>query len=324
MNKSILLATIAVLMVAGCTGGGQLPIPWITTTTTVVGGNGLVITEFSLDNTEIYNNRSAKATMIVSNKGGSAVPNGKALAVLQGSAIKDTLTDGLYWTGRGTTTSIYLGMDKDMNPYDPVRDVPADEKTLNWYLTSPSSISVGTTRKDVFIGRLYYDYTTTVTGNVWVYSEAESEAAKASGRSLNQNSFTSTTGPVSVYVSIKPTNVVVSSTDNSFTMQVKVVNTGGGTVYKQGAVTYTTSSPDLTIDTETELNRVGVDLTVPSGWTGYTECESTDLELINGEGKLTCDITVPVPTTFESSQIQAITSYGYWTERTASVTVSGK
>jgi hypothetical protein len=323
MNKSILLATIAVLMVAGCTGG-QLQIPWITSPTTIVGGNGLVITEFSLDNTEVYSNRSAKVTMTVANKGGSTVLNGKALAVLQGSAIKDTLADNLYWSGRSTTTIVYLGMDKDMNPYDPIRDIPADEKTLNWYLTSPTGISVGTTRNDYFIGRLYYDYVTTVTGNIWVYSEAESDAAKASNRQLNQNSFTSSTGPVAVYVTVKPTNVVVSDTDRTFTMQVKVVNTGGGTLYKQGAVGYSPSSPDLSIDSNTELNRVTVDITAPSGWSGYTDCESADFELVKGEGKLTCEVTVPVPTTFESSQITVISNYGYWIDRTASITVSGK
>ena len=321
MNKIALLTMLAIVLVAGC---AQVPLPWVTAPTTLMGGNGLVMTEFSSDTTEIYSNRSAKITMTVANKGGAVVPNLKALAVLQGSAIKDTLANNLYWSGRGTTTSVYLGMDKDMNPYDPVRDVPADEKTLNWYLTSPTGISVGTTRTDIFIGRLYYDYSTTVTGNIWVYSEAESDAAKAAGRSLNQNSFTSTSGPVALYVTARPTNVVVSSTDNTFTMQVKVSNVGGGTVYKQGAVGYNPSSPDLTIDAGTELNRVSIDITAPTGWSGYTDCESTDLELLKGEATLTCDVTVPVPTTFESAQIKVVTDYGYWVERTASITVSGR
>lgn len=323
MNKAILLTILSAVLIAGC-AGGQLPIiPWITSPTTLMGGNGLVITEFSLDNTEVYSNRSAKVTMTVANKGGASVPIDKALAVLQGSAIKDTLADNLYWSGRSTTTSIYQDMGKAMNPYDPVRDVPADEKTLSWYLTSPTGIAVGTTRNDVFIGRLYYDYSTTVTGNVWVYSEAESDAAKAAGRLLNQNSFTSTSGPVALYVTVRPTNVVVSSTDNAFTMQVKVNSIAGGAVYKQGAIGYT-SPYDLIIDTNTELNRIVLDITAPSGWSGYTDCESSDLELVKGEATLTCDVTVDVPDTFRSDQISAVATYGYWVERTASITVSGK
>lgn len=325
MNKTILLATIAVLMVAGCTGNGGFQLPFVTTSPLgVAAGNGLVITEFSLDNTEVYSNRSAKVTMSVSNKGGSTVPNGKALAVLQGSAIKPTLADNLYWSGRSSTSSVYLGMGKDMSPYDPVRDMPADEKTLDWYLTSPTGITAGTTRTDYFMGRLYYDYSTTITGNVWIYTEAESEAAKSASRQLNANSFTTSAGPVALYVTIKPTAVVVSDTDRTFTMTVKVSNTGGGTVYKQGAVTYDTTSPDLVIDTETQLNRLAVAITAPSGWSGYTDCESADLELVKGEATLTCEVTVPVPDTYESDQISVVANYGYWIEKTAQVVVAGK
>lgn len=323
MNKGILLAILATVLIAGCTGGTQLQIPWITSPTTFTGGNGLVISDFSIDNAQVYSNHSAKVSMTVNNKGGSTVPQANALAVLQGSAIKDTLADNLYWSGRSTTTSVYQDMGKDMKPYDPVKDIPADEKTLDWFLTSPTGITAGTTRNDVFIGRLYYDYATTVTGNVWIYSQAESDAAKASSRSLNQNSFTSTSGPIAVYVTVKPSNVVVSTGDNTFTVQIKVSNVGGGTVYLQGAVGYT-SPYDLVIDPNTELNRVAVAVTAPGTWSGVASCNSVDLELTKGEATISCDITVPVPSTFQSDQISVVTSYGYWVERTASVTVSGK
>ena len=265
MKKEILLATLAILFVAGC--AGQIPMPWITEVTTFAGG-GLVITEFEIDNPEVYSNRSAKITMTVTNKGGASVPDGEAVAVLQGSALQDDFSpDGdLYWTERSTTDSVYETMGKDMNPYDPVRDVPADEKIINWYLTSPTGIDPGTTRSDIFIGRLYYDYATTVTGNIWVYSEAESEAAKAAGRSLNENSFSSTSGPVALYVSAKPTNVVVSTGDDTFTLRVKISNAGGGTPYAPGIITYDATTPDLALDAETQLNWLNVavdsDLTI--------------------------------------------------------------
>jgi len=324
MNKGILLAILATVLIAGCTGG-QLPvIPWITSPTTFAGGSGLVISDFSIDNTQVYSNHSAKITMTVDNKGGSTVPQAKALTVLQGSAIKDTLADNLYWSGRSTTTSVYQNMGKDMKPYDPVKDVPADEKTLDWYLTSPTGITAGTTRNDVFIGRLYYDYATTVTGNVWVYSQAESDAAKASGRSLNQNSFTSTSGPIAVYVTVKPSNVVVSTGDNTFTVQIKVSNVGGGTVYLQGAVDYVAHT--LAIDANTQLNRVVIAVTSPAGWSGFDACNSPaeGTELVKGEATLSCDVTTIVPSTFQSDQLSVVANYGYWVERTASVTVSGK
>jgi len=323
MNKGILLAILSTIIVAGCVGG-ELPFPWIQAPTAYLGANGLVITEFSIDNTEVYSNKSAKITMTVANKGGASVPDGSALAVLQGSAImEDLVTPGnLYWTGRSTTDSIYLEMDKDMNPYDPVRDVPADEKILNWYLTSPIGIDIGTSRNDVFIGRLYYDYSTTATGNVWVYSETEASAAQAAGRGLNQNSFSSTSGPIALYVTVKPTNVIVSTGDNEFTMQIKVSNVGGGTAYCQGCVDYTT--PDLEILADSELNIVDVAVTDVPGWTGEDACSDSAVELVKGEAVLTCDVTVSVPDTFRSDQVKVTADYGYWVERTASITVSGK
>jgi len=322
MKKEIVLATLAMIFIAGCIGGGPIQIPWITSPTVFAGG-GLVIDEFSIDNTEVYNNRSAKVTMIVSNKGGATVPDGEALAVLQGSALRDDFSadGGLYWTNRGATTSVYEDMGKDMDPYDPVRDVPADEKTINWYLTSPTDIDPGTTRTDVFIGRLYYDYTTTLTGNVWVYNEVESDAAKAAGRSLNQNSFTSTSGPVALYVTVRPSNVIVDG-DQTFTLQVKATSVGGGTVYLQGAVAYDGS--DLEIDAETQLNMVDVTVTDVPGWSGEEDCTDA-LELTRGEASVSCDVTITdIPPTFRSDQIKITADYGYWVERTASVTVSGK
>ncbi|NIO44608.1 MAG: hypothetical protein GTN36_03585 [Candidatus Aenigmarchaeota archaeon] len=323
MKKEIVLATLAILFIAGCTGG-QLPIeiPWITSPT-IFSGGGLVIETFEIDNTEVYNNRSAKISMTITNKGGAQVPDGEALALLQGSALRDDFASdgGLYWTERGATDSVWETMGKDMDPYDPVRDVPADEKIINWYLTSPTDIDPGTTRTDVFIGRLYYDYTTTVTGNVWIYTEAESDAAKAAGRSLNQNSFTSTAGPVALYVTVKPTNVIVDG-DQTFTLQVKASSVGGGTVYSQGAVAYDGS--DFEIDAETELNMVDVTVSEVTGWTGEEDCTDT-LELTKGEATITCDVTVTdIPSTFRSDQLKVTAEYGYWVERTASVTVSGK
>lgn len=323
MNKGVLIAILSTILVAGCVGG-QLPFPWIQTAVTGLGGNGLVIMEFVADNTAVYNNKSAKITMTVANKGGASVPDGSAIAVLMGSAVQEGFAGGdLYWTERGTTTSVYQTMGKDMDPYDPVRDVPADEKILSWYLTSPID-APSTGRSDVFMGRLYYDYSTTVTGNVWVYSEAEADAAQAAGRGLNQNSFTSTSGPVAAYVTVSPTNVIVSSGDNTFTLQIKVSSVGGGTVYCQGCVDYVT--PDLEILAESELNVVSVDITdAPGGWSGYADCEDTALELVKGEATLTCDVVVTsIPDTVRSDQFKVNVDYGYWVERSVTITVSGK
>jgi len=327
MNKSILIATLAIVLIAGCIQG-NIQIPGITVSpTTFTGGNGLTITEFVVDNAELYANRSAKITMTVSNKGGASVAINKAVAVIQGSALKNDFLGGdLYWTKRSTTTSVFQNMGKIMNPYDPVNDKAADEKTLYWYLTSPEGISAGTTRTDTFFGKLYYDYATTVTGNVWVYSEGEAAAAKSANRNLNQNSFTSTSGPIAVIVTVKPTNVIVSSSDNTFSMQIKVSDVGGGIVYLPGQITYDAASPNLALSPDTQLSRVKVEIpTIPTGWTGLNSCISDSLELTKGVGTLDCDVTVSVPTTgSDSSQLKILVTYGYSSQQAFSVKVSGK
>jgi hypothetical protein len=322
MKKGVLLAILSVVLVAGCVQG-QLP-SWIQQTTTVVGGAGLVITEFAADPTEIYTDASGRIMVTISNKGGAVVDSGDAVFYLTGSGIKDDLANTLYWSGRGTTSSVFAGLTKTLNPEDPVRGTPAGEQTITYSLTSPTGIAKGTTRNDIFIGRLYYDYSTTVSGNVWVYSEAESDAARASDRSLNSATLSSTAGPVALYVKAIPDPVVLASGEDTFTLQIKISNVGGGTLYEAGAIDYSDSAPDLSLDAETELNTVEIDIE-GSGLTGFADCEGVQ-ELVAGKDiTLSCDVTVTSPpTTMQSYQLSVTATYGYFTERTATVSVSGR
>jgi hypothetical protein len=322
MKKGVLLAILSVVLVAGCVQG-QLP-SWIQQTTTVVGGAGLVITDFTADPTEIYTDASGRIMVTISNKGGAVVDSSDAVFYLTGSGIKDDLSDNLYWAGRGSTTSVFAGLSKTLNPEDPVRGTPAGEQTITYTLTSPTGIAKGSTRDDIFIGRLYYDYSTTVSGNVWVYSEAESDAARASDRNLNMATLSSTAGPIALYVKAIPDPVVLAPGEDTFTLQIKVSNVGGGTLYEAGAVDYASATPDLSLDAETELNRVEVDIE-GSGLTGFTDCEGVQ-ELVAGKDiTLSCDVTVTSPpTTMQSYQLSVSATYGYFTERTATVSVSGR
>ena len=203
MNKSILLTTIAVLLVAGCTGGIQLPFQQITTTQ--VGGAGMVFSDFSVDPTSVFSNSNARVMMTVSNKGGYPVPDTNSLVYLTGSALSLADTTGIYWHNAAETIFKHFG--KTMNPEDTVRGTPADEKTMTWSLTAPN-VSKGQTRNDIFIGRVYYDYQTSVTGTVWVYSQSESDAARAASRTLNKATLSATSGPVALTVKTSPDPVI--------------------------------------------------------------------------------------------------------------------
>lgn len=319
MNKTILLATIAVLLVAGCTQqGGNVQWPFQQITTTAVGGAGLVISDFSADPTSVYSSSNARVMMTVMDKGGAAVPESKSVVFLTGSALKLDDTTGTYWHSSTETIYKHLG---NLNPEDPVRGTPAGEKTITWSLTAPN-ITKGTTRSDIFIGRVYYDYQTTVTGTVWVYSQAEADAARTASRSLNKGVFSSTSGPVALSARISPDPVVLATGESSYTLTIKVSNVGGGVLYKTGSVTYT--SPENIELTTDELNKLSISINAP-GMTPSSGC-SGEQELVGGKDiTLSCDVTITSPpSTFQGYPITITADYGYNTERTASVTVQGR
>jgi len=318
MNKSILLTTLAVILVAGCTGAG-IEFPFQQITTTAIGGAGMVISDFSVDPTAAYGNSNARIMMTVSNKGGAPVADTTSLVYLTGSALSLGDTTGVFW--HNSAEAIYKHFGKTMNPEDTVRGTPADEKTLTWSLTAPN-VSKGQTRSDIFIGRVYYDYQTSVTGTVWVYSQSESDAARAAGRTLNKATLSATSGPVALTVKTSPDPIVLATGENTFTMTIRVSNVGGGALYKVGAVTYTAGSEDITLTTD-ELNKVDIAVSAPgitvSGCTG-------EQELVAGRDiTLSCDATITSPpTTFQGYPITVTATYGYNSERTATVTVSGR
>jgi hypothetical protein len=318
MNKGVLLAILSVVLVAGCVQG---EIPFLQTTTTVLGGTGMVMTDFTPDQTEVYGGQTNRIMMTVSNKGGHSVPDVDSLVYLTGSALELAGDDTLYWTQTDGETLIKK-FGKEMKPYDPVRDIPADEKTFSWTLAAPD-ITAGQQTDYLFIGRVYYDYETRVTGNIWVYSEAEADAARAAGRTLNKATWSATAGPVAVNARVTQDPVVLYAGEDSFTLVIKVSNAGGGVLYESGFLDYSTSDPDALALTTNELNRVTVDGSV-GGVALPGTCTGTH-ELVGGKDlTLTCDVTITPPATFQGFPITITADYGYFTERTATVSVSGR
>lgn len=319
MNKAILLATLATIFVAGCT---QVQIPNIfQTTTTVLGGTGMVMTDFSADQSAVFGAQSDRIIMTVSNKGGHSVPDADSLVYLTGSALSPSGDNTIYWTITGSDTLIKK-FAKEMKPADPIRDTPANEKTISWSLTAPN-ISRGEQTSYLFIGRVYYDYQTKVTGNIWVYSESEADASKTAGRTLNKATWSATSGPVAINARVTQDPVILYGTDNKFTLVIKVSNVGGGVLYLKGAISYGTTNPDNLNLTTSQINRVTVGGNV-GGNTLPAECIGTQ-ELIGGHDlTLTCDVTITPPATFQGFPITITADYGYFTERTSSVTVSGR
>jgi hypothetical protein len=334
MKAEILASILAIVLVAGCTVPGMSDIPGISGGNNVgIGGRGLEITSFTAEPATLYNGSTVRVVMEVENQGGSTAFNTSGLFVyLTGSNLKITggTADNKYWhrTSSDTTTSECYVPDKNFKPADVVQGTAGTSDTYKWSLRAPD-LDKGQTRTDSFIGRVYTVYETAANGNVWAYTEAESDAAKASGRGLETASFTTTSGPVGLSVSVTPNPVVVSSNDKSFTLNIKISNTASGTIYAPGKIPSCPPSSSLTPE---DFNKV--DLTIAaddfdiSGDCKTGSSTTTQQELISGKPTtIICDMTVKtasMPSTFKSYPVTIKVQYGYYTERQASVTVQGK
>jgi len=316
MKTKILITILAIAAIAGCTIPG---IPGITPGPIAGGGKGLEITSFTAEPSTVYSNSTVRVIMETENQGGATSFNDSSFAYLTGSNMNLDSNDNIYWRGKEVADqSDCQYFMKDMKPADIVKGIQGDTKIFKWNLIAPS-VATGQTRSDTFIGRVYTDYETGVNGNIWVYTETESDAAKASGRTLNKASFTSTSGPVAVEVSVSPDPIIIYGSDKSLSLTIKISNLATGTIYKNG----TLSNCDVSLTTD-DLNRVFVDVVAPD-FNIQSGCRG-DQELVSGRPTtLVCDATVTSDvTTFKSFPINVKVKYGYYTEKTAAVTVQGK
>ena len=309
MKSKVLITVLSILLVSGCVDMGDLGIGQVAG----IGGSGLEITSFTAEPSSVFSGSSVRLVMEVENLGGTTVPMNDGLVYLTGSSFSD-------WSG---SNAIFESFSRDMRSEDVVRGVPASTDRISRTVTAPD-LQAGQTRNDIFIGRVYSDYQTSANGNVWAYSETEAEAARAAGRQMYTPSFTYTKGPVGLSISVTPTPLILYENEDTFTVFIKISNLASGTIYAPGVINYGGSSVALEMD---DINRVNVSVTPGSGLsvTNSADC-SGQQELVAGRDlTLVCDVTVSnPPATFQSYTFDVTVSYGYYTERTASVTVQGR
>jgi len=293
MNKLIIVLMAAVL-IAGCTG--QPPSGGPT-------GNGLAITSFTSDTDSQMSNRTIRLFMEIENQGESVIDHNKTLLYLSGpigaGMLQWEMTEGIR----------SMAIQRDLKPYDPLKDIPAGKDSIRWAIKAPQ-MDPGQQKTDTFTARAYYDYETKVNGQLVAYSEAESVATKQKGETLETSTFTATGGPISVSVRSIPDPVVITGTDETVTLEITVENTGGGTLYKKDIVKSTTSEPDLKYD---DLNKVYMAIDAGTLNANLQGTCNGEQELIGGKPTaLTCDIKVPVRAAKTNYPIKISMTYGYY------------
>jgi hypothetical protein len=313
MKKLALILLVSLVMVSACLGGNK--------ETVTTSGKGLEITDFSADQTEVSSGRTVRLNLEVENQGGTTANDSTSLVYLFGSNLDFNDYTGMSWNSSSDDTQ-FKRFGKSMRPADSTRDLPADVKTFSWRLMAPE-LSRGQTKKDTFTARIYYEYETAARGTIWIYSEAEADAVKNSGKSLDKSSYEVMQGPVGLEVKVSPDPPIVSSGDSVFTIELKLSNEEGGTIYSPNAIDYYSGYENVFLDPD-ELNQVSVAIDGVSGLS-ITGCTGSQ-ELIAGrDTSIICDATVTniPPTKFGFSPTFRI-RYGYYIDGTVDVTVTGR
>src|SRR3989338_6715430 len=306
MNKSV-LAIIGTLVLAGCVGQ--------TSGTTGVTGTGLAITSFEPDVASQFDEKPVRILLDVENQGEATVGTETSQVYLNGPIG----TGALDWKLASEETQGRI-FKRDLNPANPTEERPAGTDSLKWTLTAPS-LAAGQTRTDTFTARTYYDYRTEAVGTIPAYSEAESIAAREAKQELAKSSFVVSKGPLTLEIRVIPDPVVVTGDKEVITIDVKVSNSGGGTVYKAGAVTGdTTKAPSLAAS---DLNQVK--MKIDAGSLVLSGACDEEQELIAGKPtSLTCDYDIPKPDTSKSYPIKVTLDYGYYIDASTQVEVVGR
>lgn len=291
MTKYALILTLAALvLVSGC----------VNTATTTTSGTGMEITGFSPSADTTVSDRTTSISMVVENQGESIVENGRWFALLIAPSDWDI--------SKADAVQEYK---KDLKPADPATGAPAGTYTFRWSPKAPI-LPKGQTRTDKLIGRLYYQYETITSGPVYVYPYGE--------QTVEKSTFTTSKGPIIITATVAPDPPVIENDGESFGVTLVFENVGDGVAFLPDSIFPT--NYDIAAD---EFNFISVDAILPSGMTFEDSSCLNNIELVNKKATAYCDVKVNKKPSAKTAYTMKFTaSYGYYTEKTAEVTVSGK
>ena len=315
-----IFALAMAVLVSGCVQGGNQT---VTTPTNV----GLAMTGFYSSTDEVVGcDKTVRLTDEIENQGGHTLKKNDTLACLLGTNFPGKTSESLW--ANGTAICQKLAKNK-LGAADTENGIPGGMASFKWTVFSPY-IQYPLTREDTFTARLYYKYQSTVATTLWIYNEDELTAEKQRGETVPSSiELQKTVGPVDISIDV-PQYPVVAENGESFTIKVTVSNNGDGTVFNNSIIDWgssITTPPSIPSD---DLNVLSIDLEVPTGLdasgVGYCAEDLKEIELRKGESvTIPCDIKINEDiTTKKSYPIRFTATYGYYSDKSVSVKVSGK
>ncbi len=306
-NLFVLFGILLVLAVSGCVGGGGGG-------TTATGGS-VAITSFAADETSAEGNQKVTLTLDVKNQGDS-----KATSVQVQLLNLDLACDTGICPSTPTQWGLASGQKNDiiadLKVVAPGEEAVAKSKT--WRVQAPQ-LPANMKQSYSATARVSYDYSTATSRQITLVTEDEYKRLKDAGQTLPIHTAVSSTGPVGIDVKVKEP-VRIEEVSETFTLVISLSNLAGGTPFVG------TNSNDAT-----GWKNVGLKLTLPVGLrmaeTG--DCANliagTTAELVKGQTyTISCEVSADKPTVSVDKTVLVTATYGYFTDATATISVTGK
>ncbi len=281
--KYLFALPLAIILVAGCI---QVPAT----------GGGLIINTFEPDFLQVYSGEPVNFRLLVKNTGS-----------VDATDVRPVITGVDNWRSAGGTCDEWNRISASV----PYLGIEGGSKNCVWTLDAPEVPEGLSTTHNPTV-RLYYTYRTNVVKTIFIASRRELKRIEDSGRALPAETKSSTSGPITLDIkSIGPIRFWESSV--IFPLEITVNNVGGGVV-----------CPTVN-DCEDGQNWNSLKMEIEEEGITISECRLDEVTLWRGKSNtFVCKVTVgglsDITSVMKTISIEA--SYGYFVDKTTSVTVS--
>jgi hypothetical protein len=191
---------------------------------------------------------------------------------------------------------------------------PGGSANCRWTFTAPE-VPTGLSTEHSPIARLYYGYRTSVVKSVLLASSKELRLMNDRGDTIPVQTASQTSGPLQIDVKTEAP-VRFWESHVTFPISITVNNVGGGVVCRSVN----------RCESDDELNMLSLEIEAGNDISISDDCE-TDIELWQGKtNTLVCQATFTGLSDIGIVQrtLSINTNYGYYTDKTASVTITSR
>jgi len=286
MKALLLVLPLLIMAVSGCVFPGQTP------------GNGVVIVTFEPSFTTVYSGEPVDFRLKIQNQGtADAVDVTPTIIGLETWDTKSSTCDG--W--------------ETIPAAVPEIGATGGSANCRWTYAAPE-IPKGLSTEIYTTARVHYEYRTSVVKSIIFASSKELRLMKDRGEAIPAQTSSQTSGPLKIDIKTEaPVRFWESSV--TFPISITVENTGDGVVCRSVG----NCDPDDGLNTLSLVMEPGNDITI-------SDCE-TDIVLWQGKtNTLVCQATFSGLRDMGTAQrtLSINTNYGYYTDKTAKVTVKSR